>query len=98
MSPAGMHTHGRVTPYLHYIGRGFYEILPYFTSHISMPDCLISLAAKLQQDMMTPASSDLLAYLASLILGGDSKGETFVQSARVVHSVLQFGFSLGIPR
>jgi hypothetical protein len=99
MSPAGFHSHGRVTPYLHYLGRFFVEALPLFTDHFSVPDWAIGLAIKLQQDLtVLPASRDFLAYLSSLLMGGPSSGNSFIESAQVVRSLLQFGFSMGIPK
>ena len=47
MSPAGFHTKGRATPYLHHIGQIFYYVLPYITSHICVPDSLVGWLAKL---------------------------------------------------
>lgn len=47
MSPAGFHSKGRVTPYLHHIGKIFYHVLPMITSHFCVPDSLIGLLAKL---------------------------------------------------
>jgi hypothetical protein len=98
MSPAGFHTIERVTPYLHVIGKFFSDVMPYFCSHFHVPDCVVSLASKIMKDVtMGPASRDLLAYMVSLVVGGDSTGETFVQSTRVTHAILEFGFSFGIP-
>jgi hypothetical protein len=45
-----------------------------------------------------PASRDFLAYLTSLVFGGPSSGNSFIESAQVVRSLLQFGFSMGIPK
>lgn len=48
ISPAGFHTNGRVTPYMHYIGNFFNHVLPCLVDHISLPDFMICLMAKLQ--------------------------------------------------
>jgi hypothetical protein len=48
MSPAGFHSQGRITPYLHYIGKFFCGVLPLFTDHFSVPDWIIGPALKLQ--------------------------------------------------
>jgi len=47
MSPAGIHHKGRVTPYLHYIGLMFKNVLPKFVDHISVPDFTFDLVEKL---------------------------------------------------
>ena len=47
MSPAGFHSQGRVTNYLHYMGRFFTQVLPLFTDHFSVPDWVAGLAIKL---------------------------------------------------
>jgi len=47
MSPAGFHSHGRVTNYMHYIGRFFTEVLPLITDHFSVPDWVAASAIKL---------------------------------------------------
>ena len=48
MSPAGFHTLGRVTPYMHYIGIMFYHIIPALVDHIALPEFMIGLISKLQ--------------------------------------------------
>lgn len=89
MSPAGFHSHGRVTNYLHYLGRFFVEALPLVTDHFSVPDWAVGLAIKLKQDLtVLPASRDFLAYLSSLLMGGPSSGNSFIESAQVVRSLL----------
>ena len=101
LSPAGIHTRERVTSYMHYIGLFFYYLLPMVCDHVALPDFAISLSQKLQQDFTTaPATRDLMNFLASLILGGSSTGQngTFVQSARMVNSVLSFGFSTDLAK
>ena len=99
MSPAGFHSQGRVTNYLHYMGRILTEVLPLVTDHFSVPDWVAGLAIKLQQDLtILPASRDFLAYMTSLIFGGPSSGNSFVESAQVVRGLLSFGFSMDIPK
>ena len=48
ISPAGFHSHGRVTPYMHYIGNIFYHVLPLLFDHVALPDLMIGLLSKLQ--------------------------------------------------
>jgi hypothetical protein len=99
MSPAGFHSKDRVTAYMHYVGIMFYYVVPLFVNHIALPECLIWLVSKLQQDVTSwPASRDLCSYLASLILGGNSQGTGFVRSARVVNSMISFGFSADLAK
>lgn len=99
MSPAGFHTRERVTPYLDVIGRFFVYGLAQVTDHFSVPQLLVDCATKLKTELDTmPASRDLCSYLSSLVVGGASSGSTFLQSALVMRSVLQFGFSMGIPK
>jgi hypothetical protein len=86
---------------MHFIGIFFYKILPMVCDHVALPDFMISLSQKLQQDFTAgPATRDLLNYLASLVLGGSSTGEngTFLRSARVVNSMLSFGFSTDLAK
>ena len=97
MSPAGFHS--RVTIYLDIIGRAFVYGLAKMTDHFSVPQILIDLATKLKTELDTmPASRDLTSYISSLIVGGASSGNTFMTSAQVMRSLLQFGFSMGIPK
>lgn len=100
MSPAGIHTKGRVTPYMHYIGLMFYHVIPALIDHISLPDSMIGFISKLQQDVVSwPASRDLLQYITSLILGGTSHGDgVVVRSARIVSSMIKFGFSTDLAK
>ena len=63
MSPAGFHAKDRVTPYMHYVGIFFYYLLPRIVDHIALPDFMIGLLQKLQQDLTnSPASRDLINY------------------------------------
>jgi pimeloyl-ACP methyl ester carboxylesterase len=48
ISPAGFHSHGKVTPYIHYIGEVLCNLLPLFFDHIALPDQMIGLISKLQ--------------------------------------------------
>lgn len=100
MSPAGFHTEGRVTPYMHYIGLMFYHVIPALVDHISLPDSMIGLISKLQQDVVSwPASRDLLQYITSLIIGGTSHGDSvMVRSASLVSSMIKFGFSTDLAK
>jgi hypothetical protein len=46
---------------MHYIGLMFYHVIPALVDHISLPDSMIGLISKLQQDVVSwPASRDLL--------------------------------------
>ena len=47
ISPAGIHTQGRVSLYLDFIGNFFYRILPLFVDHVALPDCMVALLQKL---------------------------------------------------
>ena len=47
ISPAGIHTQGRVSLYMDLIGNFFYRILPLFVDHVALPDCMIALLQKL---------------------------------------------------
>lgn len=99
MSPAGFHTRERVTPYLDIIGRFFVYGMASITDHFSVPQFMIDLATKLKHELDSlPASRDLCSYMTSLVVGGASSGSTFLESAMVMRSVLQFGFSMGIPK
>lgn len=100
ISPAGIHTQGRVSLYLDFIGNFFYRILPLFTDHVALPDCMVAFLQKLQQDTLAmPAVNDLLQYLASKIIGGQASSQngSFLQSAKIVQSILFHGFSAGVP-
>jgi len=99
MSPAGFHTKQRVTPYLDAIGKCFVYGIAKVTDHFSVPEIIIELGAKLKTELdVMPASRDLISYCSSLVVGGNSSGTTFMQSAQLMRSVLQFGFSMGIPK
>ena len=101
LSPAGIHTKERVTKYMHWIGKFFYYLVPMLVDHVALPEWCIRLVQKLQQDFTAgPATRDLLNYVASLVLGGQSTGEngTFIKSARVVRSNLSFGFSTDLAK
>lgn len=82
ISPAGFHTKGRVTPYMHYIGNFFYHVLPLLVDHISLPDFAIGLFSKLQQDMIAwSVTRNICQYMCSKVVGGNGD---FVKSARMV--------------
>ena len=100
MSPAGFHSKGRVTPYMHYVGIFFYYLLPLVFDHIALPDCMIGLVQKLQQDLTSsPASRDLLNYCFALLMGGKAAGnDSVTRSARMVNSMIQFGFSTDLAK
>lgn len=89
MSPAGFHTKSRVTPYLDLIGRFMVHGLAKVTDHFAVPQIMIDLATKLKTELdAMPASRDLISYWTSLIVGGASSGNTFIESAQMMRSVL----------
>ena len=82
MSPAGFHSRERVTPYLELIGRFFVHVLANITNHFSVPNLIIDLATKLKTELdHLPATRDLCSYISSLVVGGASSGNTFIESA-----------------
>ena len=51
------------------------------------------------KDMLTmPAVRDLMSYSASLVLGGDAIGNSFIQSTRMRKAIVEFGFGLNLAR
>lgn len=52
LSPAGFHSKGRVTPYMHYIGLAFYKVFPLFFDHFALPDFMITIISKAMQDIL----------------------------------------------
>jgi len=97
LSPAGLHR--TITPHLWAMGSFFYNVVSRFASGIGMPTLLVSLMAKVHQDMkQLPAARDLMTYMSSLVLGGQAYGDSpVVKSSKIVTSVLLFGFSMRIP-
>jgi len=96
MSPAGFHSQDRLPPLMHYIGTFFYHVVPLFFDHIALPDSMIGLITKLQQDIISwSATRRLCQYMGSKMFGGSGD---FIKSARMVQSMLQFGFSTDLAR
>lgn len=89
MSPAGFHTKARVTYYLDAIGKFFVYGLSRVTDHFAMPELIIEMGTKLQTELQSiPATRDLLSYVSSLVVGGQSTGKTFYQSSHLMKSLL----------
>lgn len=75
--------------YLDVIGRFFVYGMANFVDHFAIPEILIDLATKLKMELdAMPSCRDLAAYITSLVVGGPSSGQTFMESATVLRSVL----------
>ena len=78
-----------MTNYLDFIGRFFVYGLANFVDHFAIPEILIDLAVKMKQELdAMPSCRDLAAFITSLVVGGPSFGQTFIESASLLRSML----------
>eukprot|EP00347_Sterkiella_histriomuscorum_P006181 403353751 len=94
LSPAGIHY--RIPLPVKVFGWIFSNIVGKFTDHLALPNIVIDCCNKIHKDIKSlPATSDLMTYLTSKVMGGKAIGDTPIgKSAKLMTSMLLFGFPL----
>lgn len=94
LSPAGIHFN--VPLPVKTFGWIFTNVLNKVTDHLAVPNILIDCFSKLHTDIKSlPATSDLVTYLTSKVMGGKAFGESPIgKSAKIISSMLLFGFPI----